>query len=105
MPVDPATTPESRDWWCCPCRHQSRPTTHGLGAVLMPQRKITVKGRGQEARVTFYLEAYRDKVLITSFNCPFTCEAILETTQSDALVDLIIQTTKEARGHKNGPTS
>ncbi len=71
----------------------------------MTQRRLTVKGHGPEARVTFSLEAYRDKVWITSFDCPFVCEAILEITQADALVDLIIQTAGEARGYKNGPAS
>lgn len=69
----------------------------------MTQRRLTVKGQGPDARVTFSLQAHRDKVWITSFDCPFTCKAILETTQADALVDLIIQTAQEARGYKNGP--
>ena len=71
----------------------------------MTRRRLTVRGRGPDARVTFSVEAYKGKVWITSFDRPFICEAILETTQADALVDLIIQTTKEARGYKNGPTS
>lgn len=71
----------------------------------MTQRRLTVRGRGPDARVTFSVEVYKGKVWITSFDCPFTCEAILETTQADALVDLIIQTAKEARGYKNGPDS
>ncbi len=71
----------------------------------MTQRKLTVKGQGPGARVTFSLEAYRDKIWITSVDCPFVCEAILEITQADALVDLIIQTAQEARGYKNGPAS
>lgn len=71
---------------------------------MTTRRRLTVKGRGPEAHVTFSLEAYRGKVWITSFDCPFTCEAILEATQADALVDLITQTTKEARGHRNSPS-
>ncbi len=71
----------------------------------MTQRKLTVKAQGPEARATFTMEACRDKVWITSFSCPFVCVAILEPTQADALVDLIIQTTKEARGYKNGSPS
>ncbi|MCA1705035.1 MAG: hypothetical protein LC808_17940 [Actinobacteria bacterium] len=68
---------------------------------MTTRRKLTVKGRGPDARVTFYLEACRGKVWITSFDCPFTCEAILEITQADNLVELINQTTKEARGYRN----
>ncbi len=71
----------------------------------MTQRKLTVTGQGPGARVTFSLAAYRDKVGITSFDCPFACEAILEITQADALVDLITQTAHEACGYKNGPAS
>lgn len=71
----------------------------------MTQRRLTVKGQGPEARVTFSLEAYRDQVWITSFDCPFVCEAILEITQADVLVDLIIQTAQEARGYKRGTDS
>ncbi|MGH3974014.1 MAG: hypothetical protein ACRDS9_11945 [Pseudonocardiaceae bacterium] len=71
---------------------------------MTTRRKITVQGQGPEAVVTFSVEAYRGKVWITSFACPFICEAILETAQADALVDLIIQTTKEARGHRNSPS-
>lgn len=68
---------------------------------MTTRRKVTVKGRGPDASVTFYLHAYRGRVWITSYDCPFTCEAILETTQADVLVELINQTTKEARGHRN----
>ncbi len=71
----------------------------------MTQRRLTVRGQGPDARVTFSVEAYRDKVWITSYDCPHVCEAILEPTQADALVDLIIQTTTEARGYKNGSPS
>jgi hypothetical protein len=70
---------------------------------MTTRRKLVVKGRRPEAHVTFYVELYRGKVWITSYDCPFTCEAILETAQADSLVELITQTAKEARGHKNGP--
>jgi hypothetical protein len=71
----------------------------------MTPRRLTVRGRGPDARVTFSVEIYQGKVWITSFDCPFFCEAILETAQAEALGDLIIQTAKEARGYKSGPTS
>ncbi len=71
----------------------------------MSRRKIIVKGRGLEAQVTFYLEAYRGEVWITSYDRPFSCEATLETTQADSLIELISQTVKEARGYKNGSAS
>lgn len=60
-----------------------------------------VKGQGPDARVTFYLKTYRGKVWITSYDCPSVCEAILETTQADALIELINQTAREARGYKD----
>ncbi len=86
-------------------RHQSGPTTQGRLDTVMTQRKLTVKGQGPGARVTFSLAAYRDKVWITSFDCPFVCEAILEIAQAGTLVALIIQTAGEARGYKRGPAS
>jgi hypothetical protein len=58
-----------------------------------------VKGR-QDARVIFYIEVYRGKVWITSYDCPFTSEATLEPAQADSLVELINQATKEARSYK-----
>jgi hypothetical protein len=66
----------------------------------MSRRKLTVKGRGPDGRVTVSLEAYQGKVWITSYDCPFICEAILDPTQADSLIDLINQTTKEARGYR-----
>jgi hypothetical protein len=66
----------------------------------MPRRKLTVKGRGPDGRVTFSLEAYQGKVWISSYDCPFTCEAILDPAQADSLIDLITQTTTEARGYR-----
>jgi hypothetical protein len=53
-----------------------------------------------ESRVIFSLEAYQGKVWITSYDCPFTCEAILDPAQADSLIDLITQTTTEARGDR-----
>lgn len=67
------------------------------------RRTLTVKGQGPDVHVTFSLHAYRGRVWITSFDRPAACVAILETTQADALVDLINQTTKEARNNRNGP--
>lgn len=67
---------------------------------MTTRRKLTVKGQGPEARVTFSLEAYKGKVWITAYECPYVCEAILETAQADTLVDLINQTTREARGYR-----
>ncbi len=64
----------------------------------MVRRKLIVRGRGPDARVTLTVEVYRGKVWITSFDCPFTAEAILEPAQADSLVDLVAQAVKEARG-------
>lgn len=69
---------------------------------MTTRRKLVVKGRGPDARVTFSIEVHREKVWVTSFDCPFTAEAILEPAQADNLVELINQATKEARGHKDG---
>ena len=66
----------------------------------MSRRKLTVKGRGPDGRTTLSLEAYQGKVWIISYDCPFICEAILEPTQADSLINLINQTTKEAREHR-----
>lgn len=71
----------------------------------MSRRKLVVKGRGEDARVTYFVEVYRGQVWITSFDCSFTSEAILEPAQADSLVDLINQATKQARGCKNGSAS
>jgi hypothetical protein len=67
---------------------------------MTKRRKLTVKAQGPEALATFYIEAHKGKVWITSYDCPFTCVAILEITQADALVELIHQATKEARGYR-----
>ena len=66
---------------------------------MTTQRKITVKAQGPEALATFTMEACRGKVWITTYDCPHICVAILETSQADTLVELINQTTKEARGY------
>ncbi len=70
----------------------------------MTRRKLVARGR-QDARVVFYVEAYREKVWITSYDCPFNAEAILEPAQADSLIELIAQATKEARRYKNDPAS
>lgn len=73
--------------------------------MTTPQ-KLIVKGRGPEApRVIVVVEVYRGKVRLTSFDCPFTAEAIFEPAQADSLVELINQAIKETRGYKNGPAS
>ena len=66
----------------------------------MTRRTLTVKAQGPEARATFYIEACRGKVWITSYDCPHVCVAILDPSQADSLVELINQTTKEARGYQ-----
>lgn len=71
----------------------------------MTPRRLTVKGQGPEARVIFSLEAYKGKVWITSYHCPHVCEAIFEPVEADSLVDLINQTTKEARGYRKDGSS
>jgi hypothetical protein len=64
-----------------------------------------VKGRGADARVTFLIEVYRGKVWVTSYDCPFTSEAIFEPAQADSLGELLTQAAKESRRDKNGPAS
>ncbi|MGQ0773756.1 MAG: hypothetical protein ACT4NY_04950 [Pseudonocardiales bacterium] len=66
----------------------------------MTRRRLVVKGRGQQARVAITIEVHRGKVWVTSFDCPFTSEAILEPTQADNFVDLIAQAAREARGYQ-----
>lgn len=65
------------------------------------RRKLTVKRRGPYAQLTFYIEAHRGKVWITTFDCPYLSEAILEASQADTLVELIARAAKEAREHGN----
>ncbi|MGH8603168.1 MAG: hypothetical protein ACREXR_10465 [Gammaproteobacteria bacterium] len=71
----------------------------------MTRRKLTVKAQGPDARATFTIEACRDKVWITTYDCPHVCVAILEPPQADNLVEMINQTTKEARDYTNGKRS
>jgi hypothetical protein len=66
----------------------------------MTRRTLTVKAQGSEARAIFYIEAYKGKVWITAYDCPHVCVAILEPGQADSLVELVNQTTKEARGYR-----
>jgi hypothetical protein len=66
---------------------------------MTTRRRLTVKAQGPEARATFTMEARRGKVWITTYDCPFICVAILELSQADTLVELINQTTREARGY------
>lgn len=56
-----------------------------------------VKGRGPDASVIFYVEVHRGKVWVTSFDCPFTSEAIFEPAQAESLSDLLGRAAKEAR--------
>lgn len=64
----------------------------------MTRRSLTVKAQGPDDRATFYVEAQRGKVWITAYDCPHVCVTILDPVQADSLVELINQTTKEARG-------
>ena len=66
---------------------------------MTTRRTLTVKAQGPETRATFTMEACRGKVWITTYDCPFICVAILELSQADTLVELINQTTREARGY------
>lgn len=66
----------------------------------MARRKLTVKAQGPEGRATFYIEARRSKVWITAYDCPHVCVAILEPGQADNLVELVNQTSKEAREYR-----
>jgi hypothetical protein len=66
----------------------------------MLRLKLTVKGRGPDGLTFLSLEAYRGKIWITCYDCPFTCEAILDPTQADNLISLIHQTTEEAREYR-----
>lgn len=66
----------------------------------MTRQKLVAKGRGPDARVIIAVEVYRGRIWVTSFDCPFTSEAILEPTQADSLIDLIAQAAREARGYK-----
>jgi hypothetical protein len=63
----------------------------------MAQRKITIKAQSPDARATVTMQACQGRVWMTTYDCSFICMAILETTQADTLVELINQTTTEAR--------
>ena len=71
----------------------------------MTQRRLTVRGQGPDAQVTFSVEVYKGKVWVTSFSSPAVCEAILEPAQADRLVEFINQTTQEARRYGNDSNS
>ncbi len=66
----------------------------------MTRRTLTVQAQGPDARATFFIEAYRGKVWIKSYESPHVCVAILEPAQADSLIELIRQTTKEAREYR-----
>jgi hypothetical protein len=66
---------------------------------MTTRRKLVVKAQGSDSRATFTMEACRDRVWITTYDCPHICVAILETSQAGSLVEMINQTTKEARGY------
>ena len=66
---------------------------------MTTRRRLTVKAQGPDARATFSLEAYKGKVWITAYDCPHVCVSILDSAQADALVELINETSKEARGY------
>jgi len=72
---------------------------------MTTRRRLTVKGRGPETRVTFSIEVHRGKVWVTCFDSPFTAEAIFEPAQADNLVELITQATKEVRGYNQDAAS
>lgn len=65
---------------------------------MTTRRKLVVKGRGPDASVIFYVEVYRGKVWVSSFDCPFFSESILEPAQAESLSDLLTRAAKEARG-------
>ncbi|MGH8543855.1 MAG: hypothetical protein ACREX3_09555 [Gammaproteobacteria bacterium] len=67
---------------------------------MTTRRKLVVKGRGPDAQVTYYVEAYQGKIWVTTYDYPFISEAIFEPSQADSLVELINQITKEARGYR-----
>jgi hypothetical protein len=64
---------------------------------MTTRRRLTVKAQGLNARTTFFIQAYRGKVWIKTYEAPHVCLAILEPAQADKLVELITQTTQEAR--------
>ncbi|MGH4016807.1 MAG: hypothetical protein ACRDSL_23315 [Pseudonocardiaceae bacterium] len=72
--------------------------TTGRWCAMTTRRKLVVKGRGPDACVIFYVEVHRRKVWITSFDCPFVSESVLEPAQADSLSDLLARAAKEAWG-------
>ncbi|MGH7928897.1 MAG: hypothetical protein ACREQV_14005 [Candidatus Binatia bacterium] len=64
---------------------------------MTTRRKLVVKGQGPDASVIFYVEVYRGKVWVTTFDYPFTSESIFEPAQAESLGDLLARTAKEAR--------
>jgi hypothetical protein len=67
---------------------------------MTTRRSLTVKAPGLNARTTFFIEAYRGKVWIKTYECSHVCLAILEPAQAASLIDLITQTTEEVREHR-----
>lgn len=65
---------------------------------MTTRRKLVVKGRGPDACVIFYVEVHCGKVWVTSFDCPFISESILEPAQAESLSELLARAAKEARG-------
>lgn len=72
---------------------------------MTTRRELVVKGRGPDARTIFYVDVHRGTVWLTSFDCPFTSEAILEPAQVDSLIDLLARAAEEARGGTKGTVS
>jgi hypothetical protein len=67
---------------------------------MTTRRRLTVKAQGLDARTTFFIEAYRGKVWIRTYESPHVCVAILEPAQADSLIKLIKQTIEEAREYR-----
>jgi len=63
------------------------------------QRRIVVKGR-QGAKVTMTVWVYRDTVWVTTFDAPFSAEAILELAQVESLVEMLTWAAGEARRYQ-----
>lgn len=67
--------------------------------LKMIQRRIVVKGR-QGAKVTVTVRVYRDTVWITTFDEPFSTEAILELAHVGSLVEMLTWAVGEARSYQ-----
>jgi hypothetical protein len=65
------------------------------------QRRLSVKG-WQGAKVTMTVMVYRDTVWITTFDEPFSTEAILELAHVDILVEMLTWAVEEARKYQDG---